>query len=253
MRRLMRVRDRNQLSFALETNPRNGEELLALLYSLGLPRKFTTLRLTRNRTVMVSFNGSQMRVHEAYLASPRFVHVAIVTFAAGRTRAERRAAREIILSQPFDRNTRLRRQAASRPDDLWMVAELERWHRRYNARHFGGTLKPVSIRVSRRMKSRLGHYTVAIPRSSRAEIAIGYRHIEKHGWEEALHTLLHEMVHQWQDENGYPIDHGARFRQKARDVGVTASAFRTVRPHRQRGSLETLPYSLGIRAARDSG
>lgn len=253
MGRLMRVRDRNQLSLGLEAEPRNAEELLALLHSLGLPRRFSTLRLTRNRTVMVSFNGSQLRVHEAYLASPRYVHAAIVTFAAGRTRAERRAARETILSQPFERGTRLRRQASSRPDDQWMVEELERWHRRYNARHFGGALKPVAIRVSRRMKSRLGHYTVAIPRTSRAEIAIGHRHIVRNGWEEALHTLLHEMVHQWQDELGLPIDHGPRFRQKARELGITASAYRTVSSRRPRARADQPPYALGIRAARDSG
>ena len=249
----MRIRDRNQLSLALESTPRDAGELLARLHSLGLPRRFTTLRLTRNRTVMVSFNGSQLRVHEAYMASPRYVHAAIVTFAAGRTRAERRAAREVILSQPFERGTRVRRQAGSRPDDLWMVAELERWHQRYNARHFGGALKPVHIRVSRRMKSRLGHYTVAIPRTSRAEIAIGHRHIVRHGWDEALHTLLHEMVHQWQDELGMPIDHGTRFRQKAREVGITAAAFRAVSSRKKRAESEHDPCSLGLRAARDSG
>jgi hypothetical protein len=41
-----------------------------------------------------------------------------------------------------------------------------------------------------------------------------------------LHTLLHEMVHQWQDETGRAIDHGAGFRAKARDVGIAAAARR---------------------------
>jgi hypothetical protein len=28
-------------------------------------------------------------------------------------------------------------------------------------------------------------------------------------------TLLHEMVHQWQYENGYKLDHGQRFKDQA--------------------------------------
>ena len=77
------------------------------------------------------------------------------------------------------------------------------------------------------MRSRLGHYTGgATVASEPAEIAISWRHIRRHGWEEALHTLLHEMVHQWQDETGRPIDHGARFRAKAREVGIEAAARR---------------------------
>ena len=62
-----------------------------------------------------------------------------------------------------------------------------------------------------------------------AEIAISRRHLRRHGWQEALHTLLHEMVHQWQDETGQPIDHSSVFRRKAREVGVVAGATRKAR------------------------
>ena len=97
----------------------------------------------------------------------------------------------------------------------------------------------VPIRVSRRMKSRLGHYTAgrldgrtAGPQRQTAkgvgEIAISWRHVRRHRWEEVVHTLIHEMVHQWQDETGLPIDHGPRFRAKARDVGIDAAAKRAV-------------------------
>ena len=37
-------------------------------------------------------------------------------------------------------------------------------------------------------------------------------------------ALLHEMVHQWQHENGMPPDHGAEFWRKCRDVGAAPSA-----------------------------
>ena len=54
--------------------------------------------------------------------------------------------------------------------------------------------------------------------------------MKRHGWDEALHTLLHEMVHQWQDETGRPLDHGAGFRRKAREVGIIPAARRVVHP-----------------------
>jgi hypothetical protein len=85
----------------------------------------------------------------------------------------------------------------------------------------------VPIRISRRMKSRLGHYSPAAD-GCEAEIVLSRRHIRRDGWEEALHTLLHEMVHQWQDEQGLVVDHGASFRGKARAVGITPLACRAV-------------------------
>ena len=68
------------------------------------------------------------------------------------------------------------------------------------------------------------------------EIAISFRHFRRHGWDEALHTLLHEMVHQWQDETGRPIDHGRDFRRKAREVGVTPAAKRVADAQERRRS-----------------
>ena len=78
------------------------------------------------------------------------------------------------------------------------------------------------------MKSRLGHYTLRGQRKHRPEIAISRRHIRRHGWDEAIQTLLHEMVHQWQDETGRPVDHGPEFRLKSRQVGITPRARRSL-------------------------
>ena len=60
------------------------------------------------------------------------------------------------------------------------------------------------------------------------EIAISGRHAQRDGFASALETLLHEMVHQWQHENGLPLDHGAGFRKKCREVGAAPSAKRAV-------------------------
>jgi len=95
----------------------------------------------------------------------------------------------------------------------------------------------------------------ASPSGEASEIVVSRRHIRRHGWDEALHTLLHEMVHQWQDETGHPIDHGRLFRAKAREVGVTPSARRTVTPVRSRREVGTptnapaAPH-ISIKAAR---
>ena len=137
------------------------------------------------------------------------------------------------------------------------MKRLTEWHRRFNDRHFDGALKPISVRVSRRMRARLGHYMSASPNGEPSEIVVSRRHIRRHGWDEALHTLLHEMVHQWQDETGHPIDHGRLFRTKARDVGVAPSARRTVTPLRSRKDLpgqKNAPAAaqhLSLKAARE--
>jgi hypothetical protein len=226
----LHTRDAAQLTFELDTPPRTADELLARLRSLGL-RRIARCRLTRNRNVMVSYRGRDLRVHEGYLGAPEDVHRAIVAFVEGRTRAERRVAQRRIVSFRIEipvGSTRLpSRRERTRPEDQPLADKLTRWHARFNADHFHGTLKAIPVRVSRRMRSRLGHYSAANAGES-GEIAISWRHLRRHGWDEALHTLLHEMVHQWQDESGHPLDHGRTFRAKAREVGIQAAAKREV-------------------------
>ena len=218
--------DPTQLVLELAPPPRSATELFGRLRALGL-KGFDSCRLTRNRTVMVSFSGRELRIHEAFLTAPPEVLASIVTFACGRTRAHRAAARRAILAYPIERPPPVpRARERMHPNDTPLVRELERWHDEYNRLHFGGQLGKVAIRVSRRMKSRLGHYSAVRGDEDRAEIVISRRHIRRHGWPEALHTLLHEMVHQWQDEHGHIIDHGPVFRARARAVGITPSARR---------------------------
>ena len=76
------------------------------------------------------------------------------------------------------------------------------------------------------MRTRLGELSVDIRTGQPIEIAVSRRHITRHRWEEVEHTLLHEMVHQWQAESGLPVDHGPLFREKARQVGVVPGAKR---------------------------
>ncbi|MEO5579987.1 MAG: SprT-like domain-containing protein [Gemmatimonadaceae bacterium] len=172
-------------------------------------------------------------MHHAYLDAPDAVLRAIVVFIRGRTKAERAAARRELLAYKLPRGPDASpaesrsRERTHRDDERWAVALAHR-HAAFNSEKFGGELRSIPIRISRRMKSRLGHYTWRGAGGECAEIVISRRHIRRHGWDEAFHTLLHEMVHQWQDERGHAVDHGRQFRAKARAVGIAPAACRDV-------------------------
>jgi hypothetical protein len=202
----------------------DAEGLLLRLQALGL-RRAQRLVLTRNRTVMVSWRDDVLRVHVGYLGAPDPVLAGIVRFLEGGTRAERSAGRRALLGFAIpDDAPRRRRRDPLHPDDAPLAARLAAWHARLNAERFAGTLRPVALKVSRRMKTRLGHYAAATPAGDPPEIVISRRHLRRHGWKAALETLLHEMVHQWQDESGLPLDHGPAFRRMARAVGAIPRA-----------------------------
>ncbi len=221
-------RDAQQLAIEFTHAPRTGAELLAQLKAMGL-RGVRALTLTRNRSVMVSLNDGTLRVHRAFLAAPEPVHRAIVKFLMSPRRADRLAARRVLIAYPIGEDERREPRAPERthPDDEGMAAKLTEWHARYNAERFGGVLKRVTVRVSRRMRARLGHYAPA-QHGRHAEIAIARRHLRRHGFAEGLETLLHEMVHQWQDEEGHPLGHDRHFREKAKAVGIGGRAKRVV-------------------------
>ena len=211
-----------QIELPLEEPPRDGDELLHRLRTLGL-RDTERLRLTSNRTVMVSFRARELRVHRGYLAAPREVHAAIVQLVQGRTRAARQQARGVILThrvpEELSRPRKPRAPGTVSERDALLVAKLTLHHGRLNEQHFGSELNAIEIRLSDRMRTRLGHYAVATKHGP-AHIAISRRHLRRHGLAGALDTLLHEMVHQWQAEQGLKVDHGTQFKAKARTVGL---------------------------------
>ena len=93
-----------------------------------------------------------------------------------------------------------------------------------NRDSFRGRLQSIEIRISARMRRKLGHYEPSS--QGLPSITISRRHLKRDRWNEVLETLLHEMVHQWQDETGRPVDHGAEFRRKAIAVGIEPRAVR---------------------------
>ncbi len=221
-----------QLQLELDPRPRTSDDLRRALVRLGL-NPGVAIRLTQNRTVVVSYSATEIRIHLGFLDAPDDTLSAVVDFVQARTRHARADARRRLLAYRIPQHTRAARGPRRAPDkthpaDEPYVSKLVDWHYRLNREKFGGELDEVSIRVSRRLKSRLGHYAWRGQEGNAAEIVISRSHIRRHGWDEAVHTLLHEMVHQWQDEVGLKVDHGREFRQKARAVGITPQARRGV-------------------------
>lgn len=219
------------------------EELLLIrrLEALGLSH-LRGLRVTDNRSVMVSYSPNRvLSIHRGYARAPDRVLRAVVRFLAPAVPRElRRAAEHEILSFKAEEHAagppRCRRAAdRPRPGDRLKVARLTRLFRQFNERRFGGLLPELPIRISGRMRTRLGQLCMRHDTGRPYEITLSGRHIHTHGWAEAAHTLLHEMAHLWQNENGYPVDHGPIFRLKAEELGVVAYARRTVRTLKSRG------------------
>ena len=143
-----------------------------------------------------------------------------MTASARVTRILRRV-RDAIAGAPLV--AKRRRRSRTHPHDLALVGSVTQWHDELNAKHFDGALGAVTFRVSRRMRRRLGHYELG-RMGAPSEIAISALHIRRDGLDAARATLLHEMVHQWQHENGLPVDHGPAFRRMCRAVGAPARA-----------------------------
>jgi SprT-like family len=205
------------------------ENRLALLGS-----RHTGFVTHTNRSVMLSLSPQGvLRLHLGYALAPDRVLRAIVRFLNPRVpRILRRLAEREFLAFPVDEyvpsRPRAERRERARPGDVALLHRLEALHRRLNKEHFEGALGQIPIRLSARMRSRLGELAVDIKTGRPTEIALSRRHLNRHPWPEVEHTLLHEMVHQWQAENGLPVDHRRTFRRKAREVGVLPASKRGV-------------------------
>ena len=85
----------------------------------------------------------------------------------------------------------------------WMlnVRKLQYWWRGFNDAVFGGELRPIKIVHGWTGRGVWGWCT------SDREIIIS----DKLDEDQAMSTLLHEMIHQWQLEHGLEMSHGASF------------------------------------------
>lgn len=178
-----------------------------------------------NRTVLVSFtNRSGLRIHRGYAyASDRTLKAVLAFVNSDRRSLSRRAEREVVafpVEQFVPPRRFQERRPKLRPGDRSILAALNELHRRMNDTHFGGQLGRVHFRISDRMKTKLGEVSVEPGSSPTVEICLSRRHLVYDCWDEIQHTVLHEMIHQWQAESGSQLDHGPSFRKKAREIGV---------------------------------
>lgn len=228
-----------ELSLAAETPaagaplaPRSPPELLARLQALGLSH-VERLSLHTNRTVMVSLTPrGVLRLHEGYAFAPDAVLEAIARFLKrGTRRADRLRHRQTLLAFPVDQyapsaRPLVRRAESAAPGDAAALLRIAELHAALNREYFEGRLATIPIRLSGRMRRRLGELRVERRSGAALEIALSRRHLKRDGWTALRDTLLHEMIHQWQAESALPVDHGRRFRDKARAVGVEPRAVR---------------------------
>lgn len=211
--------------------PVAAERLIARLQSLGLP-PFERVRIHRNEQVMLSWVPNRvLRVHEGYAAAPDEVLHAIIRFVTpGTRRPVRLEARRTFLEFPADEHAprpgRGPRRQRLEPGDANLLLQLELLRDQLNQEHFAGSLSVIPIRVSRRMRTRLGELRLDRRTGRPVYIGISRRHARRDGWTAVRETLLHELVHQWQAETGRPVDHGAEFRRKARELGIQPRAVR---------------------------
>jgi hypothetical protein len=208
-----------------------ADQLVERLTALGLPR-FKEIVPHQNEQVMLSWvPGKILRIHQGYSAAPDDVLKAIVRFVTpGVRRPARLAAKRTFLSFPADEHVpspaRTARKIRVAPQDRVAHERLVRMYQELNQVHFEGKLQTLPIRISGRMRSRLGELRLDRKTSRAVHIGISRRHIKRDGWESVTDTLLHEMVHQWQAETGVPVDHGRGFRAKAKAVGIEPRAVR---------------------------
>ena len=206
-------------------------ELLAhRLKLLGL-RDVDRVLTHTNRTVMVSLARRVLRLHRGYASAPDRVLRAIVRFLNPRVpRVARRLAEREFLGFPAEEYApppvRPPRRERPRPGDLLLLQRLGDLHQRLNHEHCGGALGAISSRLAGRMRTRLGELAMDCRTGQVEEMAISRLHIVRHSWAEVEHTVLHEMVHQWQAESGLVVDHGPTFRRKARELGIEPQARR---------------------------
>src|SRR5258708_22778604 len=140
------LRNRDQLALELEEGPpRNAEELRVRLQRIGLGAQYR-VRLTTNRTVVVSYSGGELRIHHSFLDADEDVWRAIITFVHGRTRVMRNEARKKILEFPVPKEDAPRRGRSperTNPADVPFIRELSLLHRAYNHQPFSLVLNSI--------------------------------------------------------------------------------------------------------------
>ena len=193
-----------------------------------------TFRKNRSTLWSITQRGTVLNVHTAYRApTPSILDAFAVIAREGGigSRETRRAAAALESWPPLASAIHEARQEHTARNDGMRVsccatpaqrAYLVSLYRYFNQTRFAGQLPLVPVRLSRRMRSALGHMlpgeTVDGVRTVR-EIALNADLMLEGNGAERIDTLLHEMAHVADYLESGGLDHGASWRAWARRVG----------------------------------
>ena len=232
--------------------PRTESQLLEILHCRGATR-VQRVRFRANRSTIWSLTqgGFVLNLHLAYRNAPREVldHFATIARGAhGETAAYRDAAAAVRswegLQPEMDRirreHQRQRRSASRRRPGSRGVGPccatedqreyLSLLYGYLNRERFGGRLPgDVTVRLSSRMKTRIGHMMPGFRDGTRrvVEIALNVDLMLEGNGAARIDTMVHEMAHAaaWLFNGG--VDHGPTWRSWARHAGCRVTTCTT--------------------------
>lgn len=253
------------------TTPRSEGEICSELRRHGATG-LESVRLRANRSTIWSLTkaGRQLNLHRAFAAAPTSLlrrFVVIVNEGGLASAASRAASAELAAWAPLHRDlARVRSEAASASEaggrrgvsccgTPGQRRYLDKLYGYLNRTRFGGRLpQEVPIRLSNRMKSRLGQMVPGEIEGRRRvlEVALNIDLMLRGNGRARVDTLVHEMAHvaDWLFDG--EVGHGPTWKRWAREAGCEATACSTGRiRHRRRGERVTRipPLPLGARIA----
>jgi hypothetical protein len=217
-------------------------------------RKLDDVRFKKNRGRIISLSkdGRTLHVHACFQDAPDDVVSAVVTFlkAGRRSYAYRESIR--VMRDYFDAHGPKYTPTSAEEEDHRVKRDIDRLpcvgnaeqraflreaFARYNSGLFNSKLPAVKLRLSDRMRSRLGHiryHTTSTDERIVLELALNI-HLMLPGNEAILlDTLLHEMTHMEAWLVHGERAHGRDWKAIAKRVGCEATACSTQRIRRRR-------------------
>lgn len=253
-----------QLQIDFSAQPQmSADDLRRALARRGC-RSLTSVRFKKNRGRIISLSkdGRTLHIHACFQEANEDAMNAVVTFlkAGPRSYAYREAIR--AMREFFDAHAPKYVAFTGVEEDHRVEKEIQRLpcvgttaqrtflreaYARFNSIHFGNRLpNHVRLRLSERMKSRLGHvryHTTAAGERVVLELALNIHLFVPKNEHILLDTILHEMTHieAWLEhgERG----HGKRWKAIANRVGCEATACSTqpIRRRRKNNSVTEVP------------
>jgi hypothetical protein len=99
------------------------------------------------------------------------------------------------------------------------TSQLKSAFSKFNHQYFDGELQEVEIKLSR-TKRALGMFKWRTDWCGRLSMWIEISTYYNRPIRDVYNTLIHEMIHLWQKQNGYEMGHGYHFNKKAAEINA---------------------------------